>query len=125
MFSGIFMPSVMTWKMFKTLLAFLSVSVTEEMVASHGDLNCMSSLLKHMNQSSALHFQPCQKLFISERIVKLEVHSGTWRYIGDKHVKRAYKSGCWQARELGTLFASMRTNKGAKLLVCIQWQLTW
>ncbi|XP_037499668.1 piggyBac transposable element-derived protein 2 [Rhipicephalus sanguineus] len=111
-FSGILLPSVMPWKRFKALLAFLSVSDPEKTVASHGNLHRMTSLLQHMNNSFALHFQPCQNLSVEERTVKFKGRAGIQKYMRDKVVKRGYKTWVLADSERGyTLHFDVHTGR--------------
>lgn len=113
LFSGLLPPSVMPRKRFKALLAFLSVSDPEmTTVASHGKLHRVSSLLQHINDSSAQFFQPRRNLSVDERMVKSKGRSGIRQYMRDKVVKWGYKLWVLADSETGyTVQFSVYTGK--------------
>lgn len=75
LFSGLLLLNVMPRKRFKALLAFLSVSDPgRTTVAFDGKLHRVSSLLRHISDSSAQFFQSRRNLFVDERMVKSKGH---------------------------------------------------
>lgn len=92
LFSGLIPRGVMPRKRFFSFLGMLSVTDHEATnPATDGKLHRIAFLLRHINDVSALHFQPDRYISVDERMVKSKGRSGIRQYLRDKIVKWGYK----------------------------------